>query len=124
LYVVYLAVFPFPIPEYKNVPFPVKTKEVHPGDYVTYTISYCRDDSMPAAVIGRELINDVVITLPEITSKFNPGCNVVDVTRDQIPMFAPPGTYKIRLIISFHVNQLQHRVIVVETEEFTVLPKE
>lgn len=122
LYLLYLAVYPFPLPEYKNEPFPVKTKEVRPGDYVVYTIEYCRTDDMPPAIITRELLNDVVITLPEITSKFDPGCNKIDVARDQIPLFAPPGVYKIRLTASFHVTPLQHRVKVIETEEFTVLP--
>ena len=122
LYLLYLAVFPFPIPDYKNSPFPVKTPEVRPGDYVVYTIDYCRGEGIPPAVITRELLNDVVITLPEITSKFDEGCNMIDVARDQIPSFAPPGTYKIRLTAHFQVSPLQNRVKIVETEEFTVLP--
>lgn len=117
-----LAFWPVPMVVYTNTPFPVLTKEVRPGEAVRYVVAYCREPGIGPVTVSRQFVNDVVIPLSDITSKMEDGCHEKVVEADRIPIFAPPGVYKIRIAVTQHVNPLRHVIQVNETEEFHVLP--
>lgn len=121
LYIIYLALWPFPVINYTHVPMHVLTHTLRPGDMLSYELSYCKPEGVGPISISRQLVNDVVIELPEITDSMEDGCHTMTITRDQIPEFAPPGQYRLRQVVSFHVSPLQHRIVVIDTESFTVV---
>ncbi len=108
-YYFYLTFFSPKVIVYKNVPFPVLTKNVHPGEALLINISYCKYyDVLPSERIGT-LISDTnyQVQAITITRKFPNGCyNNYKFNGYIIPIGTPPGRYHIEADVTYVVNGL------------------
>jgi len=93
-----------------------KTKLVHAGDTIEYSIVYTKLYPI-TGTIHRSLVSEnektVFVTIGPAYETLPAGKNIEYATRMIIPTEAKPGTYRIKYVINYPVNPLR-----VHTEEF------
>lgn len=90
-----------PYLSYGNLPFPVLTPIVKPGQAVQLTVSRCNDDSRQRVYgIARTLVPLApglkAYVLPSGSASVDPGCTTAISSVNVIPLGVPPGRYWIQ----------------------------
>jgi hypothetical protein len=118
-----------PVMEYKNVPFPVGTPVVLPGQPVTFIVDRCANDLLsPSPVIytfTRELVNDdsgVRTGIPDGSSDVDRGCEYgFESKLNIIPPNTPDGHYYVQgsstAVGRFKTTQIRWRSQVFEVRK-------
>lgn len=120
-YAVFMSVYPFKTIDYMNSPFPIlnDNQTVKAGDFVRFTVDYCRYTDLPTHV-SRSLENDIIYTLASSDVKNPTGCKT-SISQTLIPLGIAPGKYKLFITVSWNVNILRTIVKTIETQEFNVI---
>lgn len=119
-YILYLAYYPFKTIEFRNRPFPIANKTIHPGDTLSYVVDYCRYTNV-ASRFSRTLIGPTLTTLVETTSTTPTGCRISQVSNTVIPSYVTPGEYYLEINACWQVNPLKNVCKTVQTEKFNVI---
>lgn len=117
--VVYYMFFPIKVMEVSNAPFPVVNKTVRAGGTLQHIVEYCKYVEMPSDS-SRQLVNGLIYTMATVTNDNPIGCHTV-TSITLIPQELPPGTYRLRITKTYHLNPIRDFTITNETEEFNVI---
>lgn len=102
-------------------PMKVLTPRVHPGDAVTISVDYCKDQD-DVAVVGTVLARrGVFIPVLMWPSDLPVGCHVVSLTLP-IPSYVPPNRYVLYMVREYRPTIGAVRGVSVRTEPFDVVP--
>lgn len=95
----YFAYFQPPFLSYGNLPMPVRTPHVHPGDPVELTVVRCNSDNKTRIYgVSHQLVHvdgGEVIVLPASQTSVEPGCHESVSAINVVPPGTPPGLYVI-----------------------------
>lgn len=120
LLVLYWAIFPTKIIEYRNDTFTVEQETVEAGSPILLKHDYCFFTNATARV-NYTLVNGHTITFPEFNVHVEEGCRETVASSIVIPPYVPPGEHKLVLNVWYRVNPLRtavHRKF--ESEPFMV----
>ena len=120
-YAVFMSVYPFKTIDYMNVPFPIlnDNQTVKAGDFVRFTVNYCRYTDLPSHV-ERSLENNIIYTLLSSDVKNAQGCKT-SISQVMIPLGVAPQKYKLVLTVSWNINIFRTITKTIETQEFNVV---
>jgi hypothetical protein len=118
----YMILWPFRTLEPRVQPYHILTPVVHQGELVIYEANYCKYTTAPALVVRNlESTTGTVIGLPTTSTNLPTGCHIAQSATTVVPTTAPPGTYKIRLTITYRVNALRDITVNLTTDYFNVI---
>lgn len=92
----------------------------HPGDRITYTLSFCKTRQLPGRIY-RSLSNSIRITFTEITSDLPVGCHTIHNSDLVIPDFVDSGTYHIEGSGEYQANPLRTFINHWSSENFQII---
>ena len=115
--VLFLLLWPVRVAEF-HTPYKMSAKTVEANNVISYTADYCKFLPFSASV-NRTLVNESVLFLPETPTNLATGCHKISVPI-LIPANAPPGTYHLRIALTYKVNFLREQTYVIESEPFEV----
>lgn len=98
LVAIYFIFFEQPFLSYRNLPFPVITKAVKPGEAVQMVVSRCNSESITRiSRVASVLVGpDAEVILPVTDAPILPGCSSSVSAVNVIPPGTPPGRYMLR----------------------------
>jgi PDZ domain-containing secreted protein len=119
LVISYWTLFPKTPIEFEPV-HKVINKKVESGDYLAYTVKYCKYlDISP--LVSKAFVDGIVYEIPQaVYEAYKPGCGEVEVML-YVPRNLPPGEYYIQTTHRYQVNPIQTVDIVTRTEQFKVI---
>lgn len=122
-----ITVFYWTIKEYEpikfnNLPFKVDVQKIKPGEYIIYTVDYCKNSKVVADV-DKTFVDGIIYTIPKEPQPFlEEGCHSKQFFM-YVPKALPPGIYTIKGVYTFQVNPLKKVSVYTETQKFEVLPR-
>lgn len=120
LLTLYWLLWPYKTLVFKDKFFPVITKNIHPGDVVTYKADYCKYINLPATV-SRHIVNGYDYTMPPTLTDRASGCHVIYVSF-VLPKETPVGNnYRADMIYKYEVNPLRTIIVQHSTDYFNVI---
>ena len=114
----YWALWPVKVIEFNPVVTTDKTL-YHPGERITYTISYCKFTDL-SGTVDRAIINGTRTTFTQITGNMTTGCHTVSVSDLVIPDYLDDDVYHIEASIEYQINPLRTQIAKWKTQEFKV----
>lgn len=96
------------------------TPVVRAGSDAIYFVDYCRYFSGNIHVF-KSLDGASLIYSPEVVNSNPPGCRTAEVVFN-VPSYALPGTYRIKVVSEAQVNPIRTATVRFETNDFKVLP--
>ena len=82
---------------YGNLPFPVLTPEVHPGQPVLLKVHRCNSDKVTRVYgVSHRMIGPETLLLPASPTSIEPGCHEGVSALNVVPLGAKPGIYRVR----------------------------
>jgi hypothetical protein len=100
-------------------PVTVNSEVYHPGERLTYTLSYCKTRKLVGNVV-RSLINGTRLTFTTVQSDLPVGCHTVNVSDLVIPDYADSGTYHIEATIEYKINPIRTFEVYFKSQEFKI----
>jgi hypothetical protein len=89
-----------PYLRYGNVPFPVITGTVKPGQAVQLTVERCNDSDAPRGYLVTHQLRNVdtgaIVVLPDAWIEAPAGCTTSVSLLNIVPIGTPPGSYEAR----------------------------
>lgn len=123
LYVDYLSFWPVQkLVITSDQPVALNKNIVHPGETLSYNLSYCKYHNYQTTV-HRTFIDGQVIALTDTPGKLPLGCSTVQVGTSVVPETINPGQYHMVVDVEQRVNFLRTVDTVYETQVFTVVPR-
>jgi hypothetical protein len=119
--VAYWLLYPYKLLEIKNNPVPISATTVEGGEYISYTLDFCRFTDLPATVT-RQFIDGVVYTTPTIIVQDTARCGSRE-TLVRVPPTLLPDTYHMHIIIQIKVNPIRTMTYRFETQPFEITNK-
>jgi hypothetical protein len=99
-------------------PLQVQGEEFHPGDPLTYKMSYCKFRE-GSAVVSISFVDAVSYSTPGMSMRELPlGCHTVE--EEILVPRIPSGTYKLEMVRTYQVSPLQERQVRAFSQEFKV----
>lgn len=115
----YWLFYPYKVMEAKS-PAKVLTPIVHAGDRLVFINEACK--YMPlVATTTRQIIDNVVINLPEIKGNMPVGCHKMENKNIIIPDFMDTGEAKVLITNTYQVNPFRTVSYTYETEVFKIV---
>ena len=99
---------------------PVDQAIYHPGDRLSYTITYCKYRNIQG-LVSRVLVNGVRVTYTELINNIAPGCGKTTVNDLIIPIYTEPDTYHIETTVTYKLNPLRDVVVSWRSVDFKVI---
>jgi hypothetical protein len=97
----------------------VLTPVVEGGEYLSYTVNYCKDTNVIPS-ISKSFVDGIVYDVPLIISEsFRAGCGSI-VAQIYIPKTLSKGMYYLQTTYHYQVNPIRDISIVTTTEKFEV----
>ena len=98
-----------------------ENKEVYPGDILFYSFKATKNMSRQVT-ITKQLLNDVIITCSPTIGNYPKG-EIDKIFPVKIPLFAPPGKYKMMWSGVYKVNPIREITVTNNSNEFYVVEK-
>lgn len=122
-YYFYLLFFPEKQIEYTNIPFPVVTKQVKPGQTIKVLIDFCKyTENIPSVkniYLGQD---NILIPVSGIVKQLPKGCFTNYLYDGYIvPIGTPPGIYHIQADLYYYLNPIGVFHAFYYTQNFKVL---
>ena len=94
---IYLMYFEQPFLSYGNLPFPVLTPKVKPGEAVSILVIRCNSDNRTRSyLLSHTLVGgQLKIILPANSVSLDPGCRKEVSAVNVIPIGTSPGVYRV-----------------------------
>lgn len=112
--------YPYKTVSFNTTEHKVDTKVVHGGEYLQYTVDYCKYTDITPKVT-RYFVDEIkyLISDNEVAVKKDKGCGITNIFL-YIPKGLPPDVYQIELIYHYKVNPIREINVVSHTEKFIV----
>ncbi len=121
-YALFWPVRTLELPGYSDAnPIKVDQKVLHPGETLSYNLSYCKYTDLDSTV-HRTLLDGQVITLVSTSGQLPSGCHTVLVKTAVIPETINPGKYYLEVLVEYKINILRTQYTKYHTEYFDVVP--
>lgn len=92
----------------------------HPGDLITYTITYCKSRNIIAS-ISRSLVNSTRTLYTTVDSNLPVGCHTVAIAELEIPKYTDAGEYHLEATASYKINPLRVYNVNWRTVDFKII---
>jgi len=113
-------VYPYTVTDMYNQPFPVDKEIYKSGEYITYTVDYCKYHPI-SPTLSRSFVDGLIYNIPDsIGNIYTPGCGSTKVLI-YIPIALPPGQYAVHTTFRWSVNPLKTIETTTRTQKFTVI---
>jgi len=112
----YFILVPYKIFEVSGIE--ILTPEVRAGEQLIYKVSYCKYSNLQGT-ISKTLVNSIIIPFTPYVINAPVGCGIRTVYQE-IPLFAPSGTYHLGIISTYRPNPIRVVNIEYKTGDFTV----
>lgn len=120
----YVMLWPIPTLRYTDLPLPVLSKTLHPGDAIPLLVDYCKDLANPEHVVGQLVGTDsdrVVLALGGLDRNLEPGCHAIQTRIWHVPPDTQPGSYRAYFTASYQLFNLRTIIITSYSEPFTII---
>jgi len=96
----------------------VLTPKVRSGEYISYSLDYCKNVSLPAT-LTKEFIDGVIFATPPIVVNNPKGCNKT-VGQTLVPNL-PSGIYELRFSYIYKLNPIKEVTVVTTSTKFEIM---
>lgn len=118
----YWMIFPLN-PMYFTKDTTVEKTIYHPGDRITYTISYCKKKAIVGTVY-RSLLNGTRTSFTPMTNTLPAGCRTTKVSDLIIPTYTESGRYHLEATIEYKLNPIRKFSTSWKSQEFDIINNE
>ena len=117
----YWAIFPYRVLEYKDKVLPLKQTQLRPGDEITVHHRFCKYTDVE--LYGLVALEDgVILSLPPVVSRTLPGCYDRWGVVAKVPLFMrSKETARIHYTLSYKVNPIRTIKYELFTEPFSIV---
>lgn len=119
---VFWAVYPYNFVKFNNTPYPVKDKTLYQGEYLEYTVDYCKYTDIEPESVERDFVDGIIFKSIDARANIRPGCNVAK-PKSIVPTTLPPGDYHLEITVTYRANPIRDITYTNKTETFTVLER-
>jgi len=120
----YVMLWPIPTLHYNNLPLPVVTKTLHPGDPIPLLVDYCKSVANSEHVVGQIVGTDndhVILAMGGLDRNLDPGCHMIHTRIWHVPTDAQPGSYRAYFTLSYQLFNLRTITVNSYSEPFTII---
>jgi hypothetical protein len=100
-------------------PVTVSSLVYHPGERITYTLSYCKTRKLVGSVV-RSLVDGTRLTFTTVQSDLPVGCHTINVSDLVIPDYVDSGTYHIEATAEYKINPARTFEVYFKSQEFKI----
>lgn len=117
--VAFWLLYPYKLIEFNQPYATVTNKVISTGDFLEYTLDYCKYTKLDAE-IHRSFIDGVIYLTTDGIADVKEGCGKQKI-RMYVPRAMAEGKYRLLITREYHVNPIRTVTIRYLTEEFEVL---
>jgi len=116
---IYWLIYPYKTMDFQDEVAKLNTNEVKRGEYITYTLNYCKYINKDA-LITRKFIDGIEYTVTDGYSDLDVGCGTREV-QVYVPRGLYPGDYRIKQNNHYQLNPIREVDVFIYTEWFKVI---